>query len=274
MTKAKYNFIEQIYMAITRPTKYFRLTKVGGGRITAFVFLFVLITSLFTIIPLVFTLAGPNGITSYLDDLPDFQFSNGEFHMAQRFEENDGINYVLIDSSVDKFTTDDINEVYTQVILVSKTNMIVYQYGRTQEYNFADLGNMAFDNSILNKFLPIIYIILAWIVVFIYLYLVAVYFLTALLFSLVGLIVALAMNIQIKYAAIFKTAIYGKVTAALLSVLLTVLQYFTPLNIPGAISIGIMILITCAYVVYGTISHNSEEAIEEASNSLPPVSPM
>lgn len=268
MNKTKFNFLQQIIYAVTKPTKYYQITKTSGGRLTGFIFLFVFITSLFTIVPLLYYSVGPNGFTEYLNqDMPEFELSNGELNVAERFEKEDGRSYVLIDTDVNSFDSDAVDEIYYSVILLSKTNMVTYQNGRTQILKFSDFGDLHVDNSIMNVLNPLVYLVVFIVVIITYLAMVGFYFITALLYSLVGLIVSGATHATIKYSKIFKTAIYGKVTASILVALLSLI----PLDISDIITTGLSILITCAYVVYGTLSHNSDEAREDNDVTSPPI---
>lgn len=268
MEKSKLNFFQQIRFAITKPIQYYKLTKVSGGRMTGFVFLFVLLLSLFTIIPLLYETFGPNGINHYLhEELPAFELSNGELYVADRYEEDDNGTYILIDTSVEKFSDEDISGLYDQEILISKTNIVNSQLGKTQIISFSDLGGLHFDNKIINVLMPFIYLIIILIAIFIYVFMVAGYFFTALLYSIVGMIVSAITHTGLRYGTLYKTAIYGKVTAGILSAILGII----PVSIPGFLDSGLAILITCAYVVYGTLSHNRDEAREDSGiNTQPP----
>lgn len=266
MEKTKLNFFQQIKNAVLKPMEYYRLSKVSGARLTGFVFLFVFIISLFTMVPMFFELVGPNGLSKILhEDLPEFHMTDGKLYVAERFEQEEGLTYILVDTNVEEFTLDDVNTLYNEVILVSKNNMITYQNARTQIFKFSDLGNLSFDNSIINMIEPFIYIFFFIAMIIIYLFMVGAYFFTALLYSLVSLIASGISHINLPYARIFKVAIYGKVTASILSAILNVV----PVNIPGFVGKGIAIVITCTYVVYGTLSHHNEEPQESA-----PIPPM
>jgi hypothetical protein len=262
MNKTTFNFFEQIYYAIFKPGKYYRLTRISGGRLAGFVFLLVLITSLFSIIPIIYSLAGPNGITKLLrEDLPEFELKNGELNINERFESNDGTTYILIDTDTHEFTPDYIDNSYRQVILVSRTNLISYRpYGRIQQIFFSDLAGITLNNRILNALIPFFYLFLLFMGIFIYLFMAGAYFFTALLYSLLGLFVSSIRHVGLTYAAVYKTAVYSKVTISLLYALLDV----TPLAIPGFIKSIITILVTIVYVVFGILSHASAEAKEEA----------
>lgn len=268
MEKTKLNFFQQIKTAVAKPTEYYQLSKVSGGRLTGFVFLFALIIVLFTIVPTSYQLLSAGSISKVLnEDLPDFKMSHGQLNVAERFEKEEGYNYILVDTSVEKFTEDDIDSSYDEMILVSKTNIISYQNSRIQEIKFSQLGNISFDKSIVNLLVPLIYVVLVLIVIFIYLFTVAGFYLSALLYSLVGLIVSSVSHMNVPYVRIFKVAIYGKVTTAFLSILIQLLRNYAGLPIQGYIGTMIGIIVTCTYVVYGTLSHNNEEA---PSDQVPP----
>ncbi len=268
MQQVRMNFFQQIYYAIIKPKQYYRLTKVSGGRLTGFVFLFTLIISLFTIIPMFNALVGPNGFTQYLrDDLPDFEMSNGELYVSGVYEYEDNHTYIYINTEYNEFNFDDIDRSYDQVMLISRNNMIHYQsYGRLQETDFSDLRVISIDNETIEALIPFLYGILVIVAIFIYLFTVAGYYLSALLYSLVGLVTSSSSRAGLTYFTLFKTAIYSKVTSSILFALVEI----TPIILPRYARFGISVLITCAYVVFGTLSHNSDDAYQEAGIPIPP----
>ncbi len=266
MNKSKLNFLQQIKYAITKPMKYFQLTKASGYRVTGFVFLFVLITSLFTIIPKSFSLVGPNGyINTIINDIPAFELSNGQLNMEKPYKYENDILYISVDTNVDSFSSKDMDATNFYTILISKSN-IVYDFpGQTFNIKFSDIEKFHFNNGDLKNLKPLLYIVIILAGILRYLFNVGIYFLTALLFSLVGIVISVMEHSNLKYSIIFKTAIYAKVTTNIIGALLSIL----PIYIPVLFTMGLFILINCAYVVYGTLSHNSEEAREDASLNSP-----
>ncbi len=271
MEKVKMNFFQQIKTAVIKPTEYYRLSKVSSGRLTGFVFLFVFIISLFTIIPFSYGAFGSGGISKVLqENIPDFKMSHGELTVAERYENDDGLTYILIDTSVNEFTLEEVDHSYNQVMLISKTNMISYNNSKTQEFRFSDLGNLSFDKSIVDTFIPLLHVILIIVIIFMYLFMIAGFYLTALLYSIVGLIVSSVSHLTLPYARIFKVAIYSKVTASIVTVLIHLIANLGNISLMSYITTLISIVITCTYVVYGTLSHHSEET----PDSTEPASPM
>lgn len=257
----KLNFFEQIAYAVGRPMQYYRLTKVSGARLTVFVFLFILITSLISNAHMFYNIFGPNGVTSIVRKaLPEFELSNGELYVSERYEETVGDTYVLIDTNVASFSESDIDKSYTQVLLVSRSNILFYQLGTIQETKFSDLYGFHFDNNTLETLKPFFVLIMIVVAVFIYLFDVGWYFLTALLYSLIGMIVNSVKNANLTYSTVFKTAIYSKVTICILFTLTDLL----PISIPLLVKTGVGLIATSLYVIYGIISHTTMEAYEEA----------
>lgn len=263
----KFNFFEQLSYAVARPMQYYRLTKVSGARLTGFVFLFTFIISLFTIIPMFGSMVGPNGFSHYLkNELPEFELTNGELYVSQIYEEDTDGTYIHVDTNIDSFSSDDIDRSYNEVILISRTNLITRNNGRIQEIDFADLGGLHIDNSIVNAFIPFLYLIMFFAAIIVYIAIAGYYFFSALFYSLIGLIVSSVRHANLTYATIFKTAVYSKVTISILFALFEV----TPFVVPGFLKTSISFVVTCIYVVYGILSHTSDEAYQESGIPIPP----
>jgi hypothetical protein len=263
----RFNFFEQLSYAVAKPMQYYRLTKVSGAGLTGFVFLFTLIISLFTVIPMFYTMIGPNGLSRYLrNELPEFDLSNGELYVSTAYEEVSEDIYIRVDTNVGSFRAEDIDTDYSRVILISRTNLIIKSSGRVQEFDFADLQGLHVDNSIVAAAIPFIYLFLIFIAVIIYIFTAGYYFLSALFYSLVGLIVSSVRHANLTYATIFKTAVYSKVTIGILYALADL----TPFSVTGMIRITISFAVTCTYVILGILSHTSDEAYEEAGIPVPP----
>lgn len=270
MEKTKLNFFQQIQTAIFKPTQYFKLSKVSGGRSTGFVFLFAFLISLFSIIPATIEYTQSSELTNLLNNnIPNFKLENGELSVANRYEVDENNVYVLVDTSKNSFSTDDVDHSYYQVILVSKTNLVMYQGSSTREIRFSELNGLSFDNSILKAIVPLINIIFFVTMIFVYLYHVALFYILTLLYSVLSLIVSAISNLNLRYSKMFKIALYGNVTSAIVTAIIKLVKATTSLNIPGLVVLLIGIIITCTYVVYGTLSHHNEETQEPTSSNAP-----
>lgn len=261
MKPIKMNFFEQIFYAVAKPKQYYKLSKVSGGRLTGFVFLLMLIVTIIsTVFPIINVFVGSDGIFNQIDnELPYFEMKNGNLFVEERYENSDNDTYILVDTNVDSFNYEDIDKSYNQVVLISKTNYFQYSSGRTQELAFRDFKEFDFNKDIIQVFKPFIYIILVLVVIFIYLFVVGGYFFTSLLYSLVGLFVSSVNKIRLPFGMIFKVAVYSKVTIKLLYTLIGIFDQSMPSGVKNIIAI----IVTCTYVVFGILSHKSDEAISE-----------
>lgn len=260
--QSKFNFFQQIYYAVIKPQKYYQLTRVSTGRFIGFVFLLLVIITGLNIIPIATTFLGASGLYEELkEDMPYFELADGELYVEERVElvEDNGI--FIIDTEVDRFEYDDISDEYEEGIYISKTNLIAKRsLGRMQEINFTDLQGLYLDKDIIRFIIPISYFIIFIAAIFMYLFGVGAYFFTALIYSLIGLFVSSVSNVNLKFLTIFKVAIYSKVLMKIIVTLFTMVDF----TIPGIVKNLVAIAITMVYVVFGVLSHKSEEALKEA----------
>ncbi|MBH1939515.1 DUF1189 domain-containing protein [Mobilitalea sibirica] len=259
MENTKMNFFQQIHHAITKPREYYKLTKVSGARLTGFVFLFVALTTIIgLIIPMYIEILGPNGFVNVLDqELPEFQMKDGRLYVSERYETVDDGTYILVDTDVEAFELIDVSDNYDQAILISKSNIISKQLnGRIQSFNFSQLYGFDFDDTILQTAKPFLFVLLMIGSVLIYLFMVGAYYFRSLLYSIFGMLVATISKTNLPFKTVFRTAVYSKVTIHLLY---TVIDLFLPL-VPDSLKNLLALAITSIYIVYGILSHKSEEA--------------
>jgi hypothetical protein len=267
MVNKKMNFFELIFYSIAKPNRYYRLTKTSNGRMIGFVFLLSLITTFFTMLPAFQFVLGNNGFYNEIkENVPYFEFKNGELYVNETYQFNNGSEYILIDTNVDYFDVSQVNKSYSSVILISRNNLITYQSYRVQEIDFSNFGDLYFNRDILYTLKPMLIIIIMVATVFVYLFQAGFYFLAALLYSLVGLIVSSATNMNLPYRILYKTAIFSKVTIALLYLLLGPIKQ----SVPGYATTIFAIIVTSIYVIFGVLSHRSRDAFAEAGYPMNP----
>jgi hypothetical protein len=260
------NFFEQIYYAVAKPNQYYQLTKGSNGRATAFVFLFVLILTFINVaVPVIDVFTGSDSIFKiFEEELPYFEMNDGELYVEEPYEVSSYNTYILVDTSIERFGEKDVNRNYSQVTLISRTNMIEYQNGRIQIVEFSSLQGFNFNNQIINSFKPFIYLIMVLVILLVYVFFVGFYYLTVLIYSLIGLLVSSSNNLNLPYGRIFKTAIYGKVTVQLLFAITGMLHLSIPFGAKNTVSI----CVTCIYVIFGILSHKSDETCKPNNNRM------
>jgi hypothetical protein len=266
MNTNKMNFFEQIYYAVAKPNQYYQLTKGSNGRATAFVFLFVLILTFINVaVPVIDVFTGSDSIFKiFEEELPYFEMNDGELYVEEPYEVSSYNTYLLVDTSIERFGEEDVNRNYSQVTLISRTNMIEYQNGRIQIVEFSSLQGFNFNNQIINSFKPFIYLIMVLVILLVYVFFVGFYYLTVLIYYLIGLLVSSSNNLILPYQRIFKTAIYGKVTVQLLFAITGMLHLSIPFGAKNTVSI----CVTCIYVIFGILSHKSDETCKPNNNRM------
>lgn len=96
-------------------------------------------------------------LNQFMNDLPEFYYSNGEFYCEDAYESSDSGTYVLIDTSQTQFTQNHVKAALTdssitQVLLVGQNNIVSYRTftGEYQDVKISDLMN-AFQIQALSK---------------------------------------------------------------------------------------------------------------------------
>ena len=272
MENTKMNFFQRIIKSISSPKEYYKLTRISGGRLTGFVFLFVLlITIIGTVIPMYVQILNPvSSLNEWLNDIPQFELNNGELKVEKTYKSSSNGVYLLVDTSNDFYTIEDYHALdldsnYQTVIIIGKYNAIVSNgLGQVEEMVYSrDLSGFSFDNRSIIKSLKPIVLAVAPIVIYI-VYLIG-YFIFALLYSLFGLIVSALSNTKLPFGLIFKTAVFGKIVMMCAKALIELISGLGNFSIPSSLNSLVNIVgiaITCIYIAYGILSHKSPEAIE------------
>ncbi len=143
-------------------------------------------------------------------EIPDFKLQNGELVVDAKMpltvdKTQEGI--FIIDTSGQ--TDQEILKDYPTGILVTKSEVIQKKNDiETTSYNFKDLGDIVVTKSDVEKYLPYLKVLNAFIIVFGYIgYLIGKLF-SVLILSLVGLLLAKILKYHSGFGTFFKASIY------------------------------------------------------------------
>jgi hypothetical protein len=231
--KERVSFTEQIRIALSKPLWY---------------------KSLFQqcIIPMAAYIESAGGLRQIVcEDLPEFSIANGELNVSQKIDiENTGIR-LIIDTSVESFRTEDaelvaagMEDSMPVVYLVSKTNIVCNSVPMSMNW-FPQ--NMNYTNEDLYQDAPML--LVGYAVLFIFRTVIG-YLISALFFSLFGMIVNRALRLKLRFQQIFLVALYAKSVEILLEAVLEVLG----ISLLYYIGTIIGIFITCSYMTRGMTS--------------------
>lgn len=161
----KMKLSDRFITAMFLPKEYGKLLKLKMNKIVSFIVcLILLVTTIQFAIPNLAAIAGMGGIKNIvLNVVPDFSLKDGVFYYDEKLEQKDEEMqmYVLIDTSVEEFTKEDVPDNMIQAILVSKSNMLVFNsmggLGTFQESKFSDLKGITVTNQSVANMAPFIY---------------------------------------------------------------------------------------------------------------------
>ncbi len=217
---------DRFITAMFLPGDYPALLKLKAGKVISYIILLALLLSLVQYgIPVLAAIAGYRGVGNYItEQLPDFSLENGIFTLSEKYERDDdktGI-YILIDTDKEAFTVDDIDKDMLQVMLISRTNILMYNNitgvsGMVQEQKFSDFSNLKINNESVAGMAPMIYAGMFFAFLFVCFMTFAEYMISALFYALILYVLSRLMQGRVPFAAIYKIALFAQTLGALVS---------------------------------------------------------
>lgn len=205
--------------AMFLPKEYDKLLNLKvGKRIGYFVLLILLAAVIQYAIPALGAIAGLGGVKNIIrNEIPEFAFQDGTFSFGERLEatEESVKSYMLVDTSVEKFTKEDIPAGMSDVILVSKTNMLVYNSvagfgGIVQEQTFDSYKALRITNETVAGQAPLIYIMLLFLFIVMYGALFAKYLLMGLFYAAIMHFLAGTLMMKVTFGKLYNVALFAQ----------------------------------------------------------------
>ena len=198
------------------PPKYKDLAKAKVGSMIWLIVLLVFLLTGFSFLSLVAGYVLTGGVSEMLDLFPYFEISDGEFYIDETFyvEEDDLVMYMTDD--IDEFDYYDVqslmDEGFTEIMLVGRYNICLYEDYEYQEMYFDEFGDLSFTKDDIAKWTgPFIWVIMLIIYVIWFVLRVFWYFLCASVYLLIGMLLALIYGKKIDAGHIFKAAVFAKI---------------------------------------------------------------
>lgn len=219
----KMGMADRFLTAMFLPKEYKKLLKIKTGQIVSYLAVLLLLISVIQYaIPAFGALAGMGGLKHIiLNEIPEFSLKDGQFYLEEKLEQDDGEMgvYMLVDTEVDEFTKEDVPEGAMQAILVSKTNMLVYNNisglgGIVQEDTFENYKELTITNRTIADMSWIFYIIIAIGFVFAYLMLLVKYLMSALFYAVMLYLLCKGM-LNYEFKKMYKIALFAQSIGAI-----------------------------------------------------------
>lgn len=220
----KITMADRFLIAMFSPKEYQSLFREKTGKVVQFLILLMLmVTMIRYVIPTLAFVAGMGGMKNIImQEIPDFSLQNGQFALDERIEKEDEVNgiYVLCDTEIDKFTKEDIPQGVVEAVLISKTNMLIYNEltgmtGAVQDTAFSDFKEITINNKTLADMSGVIYFVMGIFYITLFFVELVKYMMVGLFYSMFMLMYASAFNIPHPFQKIYKTSMYAQATGTI-----------------------------------------------------------
>ena len=253
--------IFEVFRSFVSSDTLYNLRRQSTGSKIAYSAIISILTGLLVCILSAFIISTNKSLTQFMNNLPEFYYSNGEFYCEDRFEECETNTYVLIDTSQTQFTQEHVKSALTkpnisQVLLVSKTNIITYKSltGEYQDMKISDfmwvlqLQSLS-KQQVLSEYKGFI-IKVAMLFSLIYIpYQFAKLFFVSLILALIALIINAACNTRETFSTLYWMSFYIQ------SAFMIILSIAKPLiKLKGGI-FTIVCLVLFIFIMYRTLKH-------------------
>ncbi len=210
---------DRFLTAMFLPKEYGKLLELKMGKVVSYLFLLLLLVSVIQYaIPVLGAIAGMGGIKNIImNEVPEFSFKEGIFSYdgkVEKLDESAGV-YFLVDTSVDRFTKEDVPEDIVEAILVSSTNILVCN-------NIAGMGNViqedTFDyykdfvvtNQTMADLSSVIYIVIFFVFILLYILTFIKYLFSGLFYAFVMYLLTRTMLLEMEFGKIYKIALFAQ----------------------------------------------------------------
>lgn len=246
------NMTDRFITAMFLPKEYEKLLRLSTGKLISFVaLLMLLVTVIRYAVPALGAVAGMGGVKNIImNEVPDFKLENGVFTLGERLERTDEINgiYIVVDTSVDKYTSEDVPPNMIEAIMVSKSNMLVYNQvagvsEMMQDSQFSDLKELTLSNEIVAGESYVIYFCLGIILVTLYFVEVIKYIGAGLFYAILMNLVVRAMMVETTFGEVYKISLYAQAVGVIVNAVMCCINVPILVLAGGSFSVLITVMI-------------------------------
>lgn len=256
------NVFKEMALSVYSLKSYKEFLKNRKSKVFGFGVLLLLIYFMITIlIPFGVSQMGSDNIRKVFDEgIPDFELSDGYLWVDDVIEiEQDG-RYIYIDTDPQYYfySAEEMRPYladYSMVILMDSEKMIVKNNGELQELYFSDIDYELSKEDVLG-WIPYLYLIMAIVMIFMYIWMTALFFFGVLFVALIGMVVSSCMKYQLTFGQLYLLGVYSRTLPLLIKAVVS----FLPFDIPFffIINFGISVLF-----IVGAIQKMKEQQLQQ-----------
>lgn len=215
----KFTLIDSLITAMFVPKEYDKLLKLSKGKIVRHVLVVLLLVCMVQYaIPVLGSIAGLGGVEGILmNETPEFALEDGKFYLEEKIEQIDEVSGVclIVDTTVDEYTKDDVPANMMQAVLVSQNNMLVYNsmYGMgamVESQSFEDMKDLTITNQTVADMSGFIYASLLMLFVIVWCAAIAEYLLTALFYAFFMYMFVKIVIQDLTFGTVYKVALFAQ----------------------------------------------------------------
>jgi len=226
----KMNFFLRVYYSITSFEKYRYFLRLSTGKAILYLLLFTLVVGMVTFIPIIteFNIYIDEFTEVFDTELPDFKLENGKLEVSGAMPvilESEGIP-IVIDTSPD--AEERILAQYDTVLLITSDKIIQKYYINKSVTNFSNFPGLVLTKDMLEQALPLVRPVSIIIFIFAGIFFILGKFITALIVSLIGMILNSSMRLNLSYRSIFKISVYAMTLPLIVCTVLDKVPVFIP----------------------------------------------
>ncbi len=264
MNDPGYGFFPKIYHSVAGFDKYRHFLRQRPGKAVVYLLLLSLILGVAGLIPFVLDINKMlNEFIAGFDKLvPDFTFENGKLSVEGKMpiKLGEGSSTIIIDTTggTDESVLDD----YDSAVLITSDRMIQKTYANKQVTNFDLMQGMRIDRESVKRILPVLKSVPVIVLIFGAFFFILAKFISALIVSLIGLIINAARGTGLPFGDIFKISVYSLTLPLLLGTLI---------NLAGVAVPFLSLIFYLIAVVYVWGALNAIKRDMETPPQLPPM---
>lgn len=275
---------KDIFNAVKAPGKYGEFLKRKGWMV--FLYGVLLITIYFLIVNVIpvarfqFAYGGFRQVAEKA--IPEFRLEDGRLYLEKTWYLNEShgredgswrINgegiYLNIDTSREwvEGDMDEIQDIlrddsYSTVLIADSSNMAVKSEGRVQFINFSDLEGLNFSKEDIYRFIPMLDLFVILVLIVWYVFDIVIFFLGALIISLIALIIRAALKSQVTFGRLFALCIYARTLPLIIKMILNTF------HIPVPFFWMMSVILSLAYLALAMKGIIEEQELEAQMNRM------
>lgn len=213
--------------------------------------------------------------------IPEYSFENGKLHIDKKINYSDYKNYIAIDTNEDsgvypEYSSEAMQNLlssYSSVLIVDSDKMILKNGHEPVKYiSFSEYKDKSFSKNDLDwKYIETIIKITIFIsMIFIPIFMIISFFLSALIFSIIGIIISAIMGIKLRFGNIYTICIYSLTLPLFIRLIYIISPIYMPFGEIILLLINIILPTIYIFIILNMFAkelcHNNEYTVPEHRN--------